>query len=65
MGEKHIIEFKRIWDDEWLQWICGFANADGGTIYIGISNSGNVVGVQNPQKLMEDIPNKIVSKLGL
>lgn len=65
MGEKHIIEYKRIWDDEWLQWICGFANADGGTIYIGISNSGNVVGVQNPQKLMEDIPNKIVSKLGL
>ena len=65
MGEKHIIEYKRIWDDEWLQWICGFANADGGTIYIGISNSGNVVGVQNPQKLMEDIPNKIASKLGL
>lgn len=36
MGEKHIIEYKRQWDDEWLKWICGFANADGGTHYIGI-----------------------------
>ena len=35
MGEKHVIEYKRQWDDEWLKWICGFANADGGTIYNG------------------------------
>lgn len=27
MGEKHVIEYKRQWDDEWLKWICGFANA--------------------------------------
>lgn len=43
--------------------MCGFANAQGGTIYIGIDDAGNVVGVQNVKKLMEDIPNKI--QLGL
>ena len=65
MGEKHIIEYKRQWDDEWLKWLCGFANADGGTLYIGISDKQHIVGVDNSKKLMEDIPNKIVSKLGI
>lgn len=63
MGEKHIIEYKSKWNDEWLQWICGFANADGGTLYIGIADEGHVVGLNNPKKLMEDIPNKIADKL--
>ena len=65
MGEKHIIEYKRQWDDEWLKWLCGFANADGGTLYIGISDKQHIIGVYNSKKLMEDIPNKIVSKLGI
>lgn len=65
MGEKHIIEYKRIWKDEWLEWICGLANADGGVIYIGITDDGEVVGVNNSKKLMEDIPNKIVNKMAI
>jgi ATP-dependent DNA helicase RecG len=65
MGEKHVIEYKRQWDDEWLKWICGFANADGGTIFIGITDKQHIYGVENSKKLMEDIPNKIVSKLGI
>ena len=65
MGEKHIIEYKRQWDDKWLKWLCGFANADGGTLYIGISDKQHIIGVDNSKKLMEDIPNKIVSKLGI
>lgn len=65
MGEKHIIEYKRQWDDEWLKWLCGLANADGGTLYIGISDKQHIIGVDNSKKLMEDIPNKIVSKLGI
>ena len=65
MGEKHIIEYKRQWDDEWLKWLCGFANADGGTLYIGITDKQQIIGVENSKKLMEDIPNRIVSKLGI
>ena len=63
--ESQNIEFKESWNDKYLQWICGFANAQGGRIYIGVNDSREVVGVDNPKKLMEDIPNKIVNYLGL
>lgn len=65
MAESQNIEYKESWRDEYLKWICGFANAQGGTIYIGIDDTGNVVGVKNIKKLMEDIPNKIQSGLGV
>ena len=59
------MEYKQSWKDDYLKWICGFANAQGGTIYIGIDDNGRVVGGDNAKKLMEDIPNKIVNSLGL
>ena len=65
MAESQNIEYKESWRDEYLKWLCGFANAQGGTIYIGIDDAGNVVGVKNVKKLMEDIPNKIQSGLGI
>ena len=65
MAESQNIEYKESWRDEYLKWVCGFANAQGGTIYIGIDDTGNVVGVRNAGKLMEDIPNKIQSGLGI
>lgn len=65
MTESQNIEYKESWRDEYLKWVCGFANAQGGTIYIGIDDAGNVVGVQNVKKLPEDIPNKIQSGLGI
>lgn len=65
MAESQNIEYKESWRDEYLKWVCGFANAQGGTIYIGIDDAGNVVGVKNVKKLMEDIPNKIQSGLGI
>ena len=34
--ETDCVEFKRSWRDEWLKWICAFANSEGGTLYIGI-----------------------------
>ena len=65
MAESQNIEYKESWRDEYLKWVCGFANAQGGTIYIGINDNGKVVGVQNVKKLLEDIPNKIQSHLGI
>ena len=65
MNENQNIEFKQVWRDEYLKWICGFANASGGKIYIGVDDSGVAIGVLNAQKLMEDIPNKIVNYLGI
>ena len=31
-----------ILEDEYLKWICGYANASGGTIYIGTDDKGRV-----------------------
>jgi ATP-dependent DNA helicase RecG len=64
MPENQNVEYKSSWRDEYLKWICGFANAQGGKLYIGIDDNGKVCGVQNAKKLMEDIPNKIQTCLG-
>lgn len=65
MAENQNIEFKFNWRDEWLQWICGFANANGGKLYIGKDNDGNVIGIENHERLMEELPNKIRDLLGI
>jgi len=65
MIEQQNIEYKSCWRDEYLKWICGFANAQGGKILIGIDDKGNVIGLNDYKKLMDDIPNKTVSYLGL
>ena len=33
--ESQNVEWKETWHDEYLKWVCGFANAKGGKIYIG------------------------------
>ena len=65
MAESQNIEWKESWRDEYLKWICGFANAQGGKIYIETRDDGTVIGVRNPKKLLEDIPNKIQNKWGI
>ncbi|HTO36625.1 MAG: ATP-binding protein [Flavobacteriaceae bacterium] len=45
MSENQNIEWKQSWRDEYLQWICGFANAKGGILYIGKNDKGNVIGL--------------------
>jgi ATP-dependent DNA helicase RecG len=65
LPESQNIEWKSSWRDEWLEWICGYANARGGTLYIGKDDTGKVIGVKNSKKLMENIPNKIRNYLGI
>lgn len=65
MSERHNIEYKISWRDEYLKWICGFANAKGGKIFIGIDDRGYIKGIDNYKRLMDDIPNKSINYLGL
>lgn len=65
MQETQNIEYKSSWRNEYLKWICGFANANGGTIFIGKDDKGNTVGVAEAKKLLEDIPNKVRDVLGI
>jgi ATP-dependent DNA helicase RecG len=65
MPEQQNIEWKESWRDEWLEWICGYANAQGGTIFIGKDDTGKVAGLKRTKKLMEDIPNKVKSAMNI
>ena len=65
MNENQNVEWKRSWRDEYLKWICGFANAQGGVLEIGRNDRGEVVGVKNVLQLLEDVPNKIQALLGI
>jgi len=65
MPENQNIEWKESWRDEYLKWICGFANAKGGKIIIGKNDNGEIVGLAKAKRLMEDIPNKIQTQLGI
>ena len=65
LSESQNVEYKESWRDEYLKWVCGFANAHGGRIYIGVNDNKEVIGLPDAKKLMEDIPNKIVNYLGI
>ena len=65
MPEQQNIEYKSAWHDDYLKWVCGFANAQGGTIFIGKDDNGNVVGIEDYKRLMDDIPNKIRNVMGI
>ncbi len=63
--ESQITEFKLSWRDEYLKWICAFANTNGGKLLIGVDDTGNPVGVKDSKKLLEDLPNKFRDILGI
>ena len=63
--EKQTIEWKESWRDEYLGWICGYANAKGGILCIGKNDNGVIVGIEKAEKFLEDLPNKIRDILGI
>ncbi len=65
MPENQNIEWKSKWRDDYLEWICGFANAQGGRIYIGCDDNGHIIGLDNTRKLLEDIPNKVRNAMSI
>ena len=65
MPEQQNIEYKQNWHDDYLKWVCGFANAQGGVIFIGKDDNGKVVGISDYKKLMDEIPNKVKDLMGI
>ena len=63
--ESQLVEWKETWRDEYLKWICGFANAQGGVLEIGRNDRGEVIGVKDVLRLLEEIPNKALASLGI
>ena len=54
-----------LWCDDCLRWVCGFANAQGGRLLLGVNDKGRVVGLPDAAKLLEDLPNKVRDLLGI
>lgn len=65
MPESQNVEYKISWQDEYLKWICGFANSLGGIIYVGIDDNEKIIGVSDYKRLMDDIPNKVRNSMGI
>lgn len=65
MKEHQHAEWKESWRDDYLKWICGFANAEGGVLVVGRDDRGKAVGVDNAARLLEDLPNKVRDVLGI
>ena len=63
--EHQNIEWKESWHNDYFKWICGFANAQGGILFIGIDDKGNTKHLDNAKKLLEDLPNQVRDLLGL
>lgn len=65
MIEKQNTEWKESWRNDYFEYISAFANAEGGRIYIGINDKGEVVGIDDHQKLLVNLPNQIRDLLGV
>jgi ATP-dependent DNA helicase RecG len=65
MKENQQVEWKEAWRDDYLRWICGFANAEGGTLVIGRNDKGVAIGVKDASRLLVEIPNKVRDILGI
>ncbi|MGC9471624.1 MAG: ATP-binding protein [Bacteroidales bacterium] len=63
--ETHNIEYKQQWSNDCLKVISAMANANGGTLFIGMDDQGNPVELKNTKKLLDDIPNTIRNRLNV
>jgi len=63
--ENQILEWKETWRDEYMKTLCAFANASGGTLEIGRADNGEIVGIADTAKLLENLPNKIKNAMAI
>ncbi len=62
MKESQHTEWKESRREDYLRWVCGFANAEGGVLVIGRTSRGAAVGAA---RLLEEVPNKVRNLLGI
>lgn len=57
--ESETVELKESYTSDIKKEIVAFANTNGGTIYIGVQDSGETVGLDNPDFVMQQISNSL------
>lgn len=55
--ESETVELKQIVVDDIKKEVIAFANSNGGTLYIGISDSGDITGIANPDEAIMQVNN--------
>jgi len=55
LGEGQFIEFKESLDSKFPKELAAFANASGGTIYLGVTDKGEIKGIPVTNKLRSEI----------
>jgi len=63
--ENQNTEWKETWCDEYMKTLCAFANASGGALEVGRNDKGEIVGVSDIARLLEDLPNKIKNAMAI
>ncbi|PZV99913.1 RNA-binding domain-containing protein [Metamycoplasma auris] len=67
LGETSTVEYKVTFDkknpDNLLRTVSAFANTKGGKIFIGINDSHQIVGLKDPQVILEEISEAIKTKI--
>lgn len=61
--ENQNIEFKQEYVPDIRKEVMGFANAEGGTVYVGVRKDGTVLGVKDPDSVMLQIANSLKDAL--
>ena len=59
MRETRILEFKETITNTFLKTVSAFSNYDGGTIFFGVDDDGNIKGLPDAKQACLDIENKI------
>lgn len=57
--ESEVIELKELYTSELKKEVIAFANTKGGIIYIGVKDNGKIVGIDNPDVVMQQIANTL------
>lgn len=57
--ESETVELKEIFTSDLKKEIVAFANTNGGIIYIGVQDSGEIVGLDNPDFVIQQISNSL------
>jgi len=58
-GENQTVEFKTSFQKEVIETVASFANSDGGKIFIGIDDNGNMLGVDISEETIQNYINTI------
>lgn len=61
--ESETVELKEIVTENIKKEIVAFANSNGGSVYIGISDSGEITGIDNPDEVIQQISNMVMNSI--